>query len=133
MKDLYNAIRDALSEYGYIIPEYDTNKLPSEETNALINIDTISTIYTGFTQYSATIQLSFYGEEENTLKRVSDAFITLMDREDRATEDERALPENQSILRLLDRSNIINVETEKDEDNATNKITITMEIYFENK
>lgn len=133
MKDLYNAIRDALSEYGYVIPQYNENKLPNEETNALINIDTISTIYTGFTQYSATIELSFYGEEENTLKRVSDAFITLMDREDRATEDERALPENQSILRLLDRSNIINVETEKDEDNATSKITITMEIYFENK
>ena len=133
MKDLYNAIRDALSEYGYTVPQYNENKLPSEETNALINIDTISTIYTGFTQYSATIELSFYGEEENTLKRVSDAFITLMDREDRATEDERALPENQSILRLLDRSNIINVETEKDEDNATNKITFTMEIYFENK
>lgn len=133
MKDLYDAIRDALSEYGYIIPEYDTNKLPSEETSALINIDTISTIYTGFTQYSATIELSFYGEEEDTLKRVSDAFITLMDRDDRATDDERGLPENSSNLRLLDRSNIINVETDKDSDNGTSKITITIEIYFENK
>ena len=133
MKDLYNAIRDTLTEYGYTVPEYDSNKLPSEDTSALINIDTISTIYAGFTQYSATLELSFYGEEENTLKCVSDAFITLMDRADRATDEERNLPENQSNLRLLDRSNIINVETEKDEDNATSKITITMEIYFENK
>ena len=133
MKELYNAIRDALTEYGYTVPEYNENKLPSEETNALINIDTISTIYTGFTQYSATIELSFYGEEEDTLQRVSDAFITLIDRDDRATDEERNLPENQSNLRLLDRSNITSIETEKDEDNATSKITITMEIYFENK
>lgn len=133
MKDLYNAIRDALSEYGYIIPEYDTNKLPSELTTATVEVDSITTIQAGFDQFTAAVTINFYNENPNALTDTVEAFITLMDRDDRATDEERNLPENQSTLRLLDRSNITSIETEKDENNATSKITITMEIYFENK
>lgn len=133
MKDLYNAIRDALSEYGYIIPEYDTNKLPSELTTATVEVDSIATIQAGFDQFTASVTINFYNENPQALTDTVEAFITLMDRDDRATDEERALPENSSSLRLIDRSNITSIETEKDEDNATTKTTISLEIFFENK
>ena len=133
MKDLYNAIRDSLTKYGYVIPQYDTNKLPSELTTATIEVNSIATLQAGFSQYSADIVLNLYNENERALSDTVEAFITLMDRDDRDTDEERNLPENESTLRLLDRSNIISVETEKDEDNGTCKTVITLGINFENK
>lgn len=133
MKDLYNAIRDALTKYGYVIPTFNNNKLPSELTTATVEVDSIATLQAGFSQYSADITLSFYNENEKALTDTVEAFIMLIDRVDRDTEEERALPENESTLRLLDRSNIINVETDKDSDNGTIKTVISLAINFENK
>lgn len=133
MKELYNAIRDALSKYGYVIPSYNNNKLPNELTTATVEVDSITTLQTGFSQYSADITLSFYNENEKALTDTVEAFIMLIDRDERETEEEKALPENESNLRLLDRSNITSVETDKDSDNGTIKTVITLAINFENK
>lgn len=133
MKDLYNAIRDALSEYGYVIPQYDENKLPSELTTATVEVDSVATIQTGFDQFSATVTINFYNENSQALSDTVEAFITLIDRQDRITEEERALPENNSKLRLLEKANITSIETDKDEDNGTSKVSITLEVFFENK
>lgn len=133
MNELYNAIRDALSAYGYVIPQYNQNKLPSELTTATVEVDSITTIQAGFDQFSATVTINFYNENQQSLSDTVEAFITLIDRQDRITEEERALPENNSNLRLLDRANITNIETDKDEDNGTSKVSITLEVFFENK
>lgn len=133
MKDLYNAIRDALTKYGYIIPNYNDNKLPNELSTATIEVDSIATLQAGFEQYSADIVLNFYNENERALTDTVEAFIMLIDRADRDTDEEKALPENESTLRLLDRSNITSIETDKDSDNGTCKTVITLAINFENK
>lgn len=133
MKNLHNAIRDVLSEYGYVIPEYDENKLPNELVTATVEVDSVTTIQAGFDQYTATVTINFYNENPQALTDTVNAFTALIDRDDRITDEEKALPENQSNLRLLDRSNITNVETKKDEDNGTTKTSISLDIYFENK
>lgn len=133
MKDLYNAIHDALTKYGYIIPTYNDNKLPSELTTATIEVDSVATLQAGFSQYSADITLTFYNENEKALTDTVEAFIMLIDRADRDTEEEKALPENESTLRLLDRSNISSIETDKDSDNGTLKTVISLAINFEIK
>lgn len=91
-----------------------------------------SQIQPQFAQYEATFNVAFLsGEWANNASKLSDALMTFIPIEDRPNEECKELPDNSSLMTLLDIPQFSEILVEYNEDTAEEEHSVSVTIYYQ--
>lgn len=131
MKEFYNSLKTLFEKYGLKMANYGEYSFTNEERNAVVTLETMNEVEPLFGIYETTFQISFINGEtwENNSALLSDALSSCIPVEDRPENID--LPDNTSILKILETPEFSDIETTFDDENGDETHSVSVSIFWE--
>ena len=132
MKELYNKLKLVFEQWGFDLAPYGENTFFNPDRTLILELKQAEVIEPLFCIFETTFTVSFVNGEtwETNSAKLSDALTSCICPEDRA-ENMLDLPDNSTILKILEAPEFSEIGVEIDAEDAEEMSNVTVTIIWE--